>query len=158
MRVTTGVVLWLAAAAAATAVGMFAVGAIGSDIFGPGQQQPLSESEVDRRLAASTAPATTTTGAPPTTSSAPPPPSTSRPTAAAPSVVQSAGGSVIARCAPGGLVEVVQSVPAQGFQIHSSDSGELDDHPSVKFRSGDREVEIRLRCRGGQLTHEVRDD
>jgi hypothetical protein len=170
MRLTTGFALWLIAAAAATLVGMFAVGAIGADIFGPDQQEPLSQSEVDRQLAeSSTGPtsptttdppsSTTTTTTPPATSKPAPPPATSkpRPPAAQPTVIPSAGGTVFARCAQGGLVEVIQSVPAQGFQIHSSDDG-LDDHPSIKFRSGDREVEIRLRCRGGQLTNEIKDD
>jgi hypothetical protein len=148
MRVTTGVVLWLAAAAAATAVGLFAVGAIGTDIFGASAGEPLSQSEVDAQL--STAP---TTSAPPATS-----PPTTTPSAQPPAkttAVHSAGGTVWARCAPGG-VEVVGYTPAQGYQVDSENEG-IDDHPHVRFRAGKAEVEVRLRCVGGQIQPEIRD-
>ena len=136
-------VLWLVAAAAATAVGLFAVGAIGTDIFGGTTQQPLSQSEVDRRLAETTPPAATTTS--PTT--------TSIPAAGRTYSIHSAGGTVWARCAPGG-VEVVGTTPAQGFQTEPDDDG-IDDHPKITFVAGEREIEIRLRCASGTVTHEV---
>jgi hypothetical protein len=148
VRITGGVVLWLAAAVAATAVGLFAVGAIGTGIFGAAQQ-PLSQSEVDSRLAQSPAPA------PPTSSS---PPSSAPPTSTAPpartTTIRSAGGTVWARCAPGG-VEVVGSTPAQGFGVESDDDDGIDDHPKVEFTNGEREIEVRLRCSGGTVTHTV---
>jgi hypothetical protein len=152
VRFATGVVLWLAAAAAATVVGMFAVGAIGADIFGP-DQQPLSQSQVDQQLAQTTTPHPTTSAPPPATSSTPPPRTTTPPLAPV-TPVTSDGGTVLARCVPGG-VQVVGSTPAQGFQVDSGDDG-IDDHPSVKFRSGDREVEVRLRCVGGRIVPEIR--
>src|SRR3954454_5045768 len=100
MRVTTGVVLWLAAAAAATAVGLFAVGAIGTDIFSPSAGEPLSQSEVDAQL--SQTPPPSTTSAPP--SSVPPStPTRPVPQAGKTESVRPAGGSVWARCGPGGV-------------------------------------------------------
>lgn len=165
MRMTTGVVLWLAAAAAATAVGLFAVGAIGTDIFGPSAGEPLSQSEVDAQLSASPAPSTAT---PPSSASTPPttpPATTTRPSPppARTVSVHSAGGTVWARCVPGG-VEVVGYTPAQGYQVDSDDDGddddggvgEVDDHPHVRFRAGDAEVEVRLRCVGGRIQQEIR--
>lgn len=150
MRVTTGVAAWLVAAAAATTVGLFAVGAIGTDIFGASTGQPLSQSEVDAKLAT-----TTPTTTPPTTSSPAPPPSstasTPRPHVGRTQSFRSAGGTVLARCAPGG-VEVVGATPAQGFSVDSEDEDDdVDDHPHVRFRSGEREVEVRLRCVGGTV-------
>lgn len=155
MRVTTGVAAWLVAAAAATTVGLFAVGAIGTDIFGASTGQPLSQSEVDAKLATTTTRTTTRTTSPPASSSAPPPASTPtstpRPQAGRTQSFRSAGGTVFARCAPGG-VEVVSATPAQGFSVDSEDEDdEADDHPHVRFRSGEREVEVRLRCVGGTV-------
>jgi len=145
-RFTTGVLLWLAAAVAATLVGMTAVAAIGTDIFGGGQD-PLSQSEVDDLLSSRPAP----TSAPPTTSTAAPPP------AAQQLRTDTAGGTVISRCAANGLVEVLSAVPAQGFRLDSDDGG-LDDHPSVKFEADEHEVEVRLRCVDGVPVPEVRTD
>jgi len=133
--------VWVVAAAAATAVGLAAVAAIGTDIFGAGQD-PLSESQVDDLLASrTTAPPTTTTTSPTTTTPSTPPVGQQKET-----VTQ--GGTVIARCAASGLVEVLSAVPAQGYAVDGDDD-ELDDHPSIKFTSGEREVEVRFRCRDG---------
>ena len=133
--------MWVVAAAAATAVGLAAVAAIGTDIFGAGQD-PLSESQVDDLLASrTTAPPTTTTTSPTTTTPSTPPVGQQKET-----VTQ--GGTVIARCAASGLVEVLSAVPAQGYAVDGDDD-ELDDHPSIKFTSGEREVEVRFRCRDG---------
>jgi hypothetical protein len=143
MRVATGVVLWLVAAAAATTVGLFAVGAIGTDIFGANAGEPLSQSEVDSRLSDSP---TTTTTTPPTTSTPP--------VKAKTTTVHSTGGTVWARCVPGG-VQVVGYTPAQGYQTDSENEG-IDDHPHVRFRSGEAEVEVRLRCVGGTIQPEIR--
>jgi hypothetical protein len=158
MRVTTGVVAWLVAAAAATTVGLFAVGAIGTDIFGASTGRPLSQSEVDAKLA--TAPPATTTSQPPASSSTAPPPATTttpRPQVGRTQSFRSAGGTVFARCVPGG-VQVVSATPAQGFSVDSEDVDEdVDDHPHVRFRSGEQEVEVRLRCVGGTVQPEFED-
>jgi hypothetical protein len=154
VRITGGVVLWLVAAAAATAVGLFAVGAIGTDIFGPGQQ-PLSQSEVDRQLAESSPPTSSPPSPPAATTATTPPPTATTP-AARTTTVRAVGGTVWARCAPGG-VEVVGATPAQGFGVESDDDG-VEDHPKITFVSGEREIEIRLRCAGGTVTHTVEED
>ena len=144
--------LWLVAAAAATAVGMTAVAAIGTDLFGD-SGTPLSSSEVDDQLASRSPSAT----APPTTSSTPPTSSSSTPPPPGPErSVPTEGGTVIARCEAGG-VRVVQAVPALGFRVDSDDD-EVDDHPSVKFQSGDREIEVRFRCVNGVPQPEVEND
>lgn len=149
-RVTTGVLLWLAAAAAATAVGMTAVAAIGTDIFGAGND-PLTGAEVEAMLATQTQPPTTSS----TSATAPPsePPPTSQTSTA--TEIPSAGGVVIARCAPGG-VEIVSTIPAQGFQAETDDAEDIDDHPTVEFTSGEVEIEVRLRCVNDVVVPEIR--
>ena len=150
MRLTTGFVLWVVAAVAATAVGLVAVSAIGTDIFGAGQD-PLSQSEVDELLAnrptsstsSSTAPSTTAT-----TPSTPPPPKEE--------TTQTAGGTVISIC-EGTLVRVLSASPALGYRVDADDD-DVDDHPSVKFKAGEQEVEVRLRCVGGTPSADIRYD
>lgn len=136
---TTGIVLWVVAAAAATAVGLAAVAAIGTDIFGAGPD-PLSQSQVDELL--------TTT---PQTSSVPP--SSSAPPPTADTTTPTKGGTVISRC-EGGLVHVLSTIPAQGYRVDGDDD-DLDDHPSVKFTSGEQEIEVRLRCVNGVPNPEI---
>lgn len=142
MRLTTGFVVWLVAAAAATAVGLVAVSAIGTDIFGAGQD-PLSQSEVDELLSRTPTPSSTST-------------SPSSPAPPADETTVTDGGTVISRC-EGALVRVVSASPAQGFQVDPDDD-EVDDHPSVKFVSGEREIEVRLRCVDGVPSAEIRYD
>jgi hypothetical protein len=151
VRITTGLVLWLVAAAAATAVGLAAVAAIGTDIFGGGRD-PLTQSEVDNLLASRTSvpPASATSS------------STTAPTSSSPQPAEersavTAGGTVISRCTAGGLVEVLTATPAQGYQVDSADDGP-EDHPSVRFTSGETEIEVRLRCAGGVPVPEVKAD
>jgi septal ring-binding cell division protein DamX len=163
VRITTGVVLWLAAAVAATVVGLFAVGGIGDDIFGTDASEPLSQSEVDRRLAEATssaAPPSAPSSGPSSPSSTPSAPATrppaNTPPAAKPTSVPSAGGTVIARCASDGvLVQVLGSTPAQGYQVEP-EHDDLDDHPKITFTSGRTEIEVRLRCVGGRISPEIR--
>lgn len=154
-RIAAGVAAWLVAAGAATLVGITAVDAIGSGIIGAGAA-PLSPSEVDARLSAtppvpsgSPEPSTTTTSPPTTTA-----PTSTAPPASDAKAFPSQGGTVIARCVPGG-VQILSATPAQGYQV-SSASHEIDDHPSVKFTSGRTEIEVRLRCIGGTLQPEIR--
>ena len=147
--------MWVVAAAAATAVGLAAVAAIGTDIFGGGQD-PLSQSEVDDLLASRNTPPPTTSN-PPTTSSTTPPTTSSPPPGAQRYTAETAGGKVTSRCTPDGLVEVMFKTPALGFSVDSRDDG-INDHPSVKFRSGDREIEVRLRCVNGVPSPEIKED
>jgi hypothetical protein len=150
---------WLAAVAGATLAGMVAVGAIGSGIISGGER-PLGEAEVSRLLAQPT-PSTGPTGpAAPTAPTAPAASATSGPgTSALPSaapgatkVIGSAGGSVIARCAPG--IEVVSATPAQGYRV--KDVEPEDGGLRVRFESGGTRVELTLTCAAGQPTADVR--
>jgi hypothetical protein len=141
MRLATGLVLWLAAATAATAVGLVAVSAISTDIFGAGQN-PLSQSEVSDLLATSTS-----SSAPPTSTSTSTPEPEGTPTV-------TEGGTVTARCTTAGLVEILSATPAQGYSVDSDD--EIEDHPGVEFHSGHTKIEVRLRCVNGTPQAEVK--
>lgn len=154
----TGVLLWLAAAAGATAVGMAAVGMIGSDIFGS-SQDPLTQAEVEQRLAAPTTGQTTgaadpgTPSAEPTTAPSTTPPATPPPARAR--VVNALGaGTVTAQCNADGTVRILAVTPAQGYEADADDD-DADDHPQVKFESDAVEVEVRLRCVDGVVTDEI---
>ncbi|TDE00587.1 septum formation initiator [Jiangella asiatica] len=158
VRVGTVVLLWLAAAAGATAAGLAAVGMIGSDIFGS-SQDPLTQSEVAQRLASPepTAPdATSPTAAPTGTPSPSPSPSATQPPVGESRVVNTAAGTVIARCVANGLVEIQSATPAQGYDVDTDDGDE--DHPSVKFENDSSEIEVRLRCVDGVIDPEIRTD
>jgi cell division septation protein DedD len=135
MRLATGILLWTVAAAAATAVALVAVSAIGTDIFGGGQD-PLSQSEVSSLLASPTPSSTTSTS--------PVPKDT-------PTVTE--GGTVLAHCTATGLVEIVTATPAQGYAVDSDD--DLEDHPSVTFSSPNTEIEVKLRCVNGTPEAEI---
>lgn len=152
MRLTTGFVLWLVAAAAATAVGLAAVAAIGTDIFGAGND-PLSPSEVDQLLASQPSRPPS-----PTSTSTPPPSTATTTTEAAPPTVETPtpGGTVISRCAANGLVEVVTATPAQSWWLDHED--DVDDHPKVKFTNGEETYEIRLRCANGTPVPDIEYD
>lgn len=143
MRLTTGFLLWLIAAGVAVAVGLAAVAAIGTDLFGDGRD-PLSQSEVDELLS-SRAQAPSTTDSPPSSTSSSPP---------APQPIVTDGGTVNARCTENGLVEIQGATPAQGFQVDADDG--VEDHPSVEFESDDRKIEVRLRCVNGALAPEIK--
>lgn len=180
---TVGTVLaWLLAAAAATLVGVVAVGAIGSGIVPPSGRL-LSPSEVSARLAeaAGPAPATpTTTAVGPTaptpttpipttpipttpsrttpTSGVPTPTSTPVPTsvaAATPRVLGSPGGTVLARCGP--AAEVISAIPAQGYDLK-----DIEPHEGqwrVRFEAGRTRVEVLVSCVDGRPRASVgRDD
>ncbi len=161
----TGVLLWLAAAAGATAVGMAAVGMIGSDIFGS-SQEPLTQAEVEQRLAApATGPTTGPTsdpsaetvdpGTPSADPTATPSTTTTPPPQPARRVVDALStGTVTAQCNADGTIQVLGVVPAQGYEADFDDD-EADDHPKITFESDATEVEVRLRCVGGVVTDEI---
>jgi hypothetical protein len=178
VRVGTVVLLWFAAAAAATAVGMAAVGMIGSDIFGS-SQDPLTAAEVEQRLATPDPtgdPAAVPSGSPSPSPSVPETPTPTQtppdapseapseapsvepttPAAAVPvSIPADGAGTVIAQCNPDGTVTVLSATANQGFEVDSDDD-ERDDHPQIKFEGDDVEVEVRLRCIDGVVTPEIR--
>lgn len=123
-----GVLAWLAATAAATAVGLFAVGAIGAGMVD--RPAPvLSPAQVDELLAAAPAPAA-------------PDPATTAVAGPAPEVLSSPGGSVVARCVAGS-VEIVSATPAQGFRLDDRDR-----RGEVTFESEAADVMMRVSCAG----------
>ena len=131
-----GVIAWLAATAAATAVGLFAVGAIGAGIVD--QQAPvLTPDQVNALLAAEPSPA-------------PPGPTTVPGPGGQAEVLAGRGGTVVARCA-GGAAEIVSTSPAQGFRVDDDDRlrGE------VKFESEGLDVTMQVSCAEGRpVAHE----
>src|SRR5690349_6227863 len=94
-RLAAGVVAWVVAVGAALAVGLTAVGAIGSGLLGAGQE-PLTPEQVEAALSSTEAPPPATPGA-----EAPAP----APEPATADVIATAGGTVLARCT-GGVPEV----------------------------------------------------
>jgi hypothetical protein len=144
-RLVAGIAAWLVAVGVALAVGLTAVGAIGTGLLGPGPQ-PLTPAEVDARLASAepAGPAASPeTGAPvPATP------------AATPEVIATAGGTVLARCT-GGTAEVVSATPAQGFRVQTEDD---DGGPRVRFRAGKTRIEVRLTCVDGRPVADVGTD
>lgn len=145
-RAVTAALAWAVAVVAATAIGLTAVGAIGAGIVGPGPR-PLAADEVDRLLAATTAPQ------PPAPQPPAPQPGNGAPTTSgpAPDVLAGPGGTVLARCA-GGVVEVVSASPAQGFRVHDEDG---EDAGRVRFEAEDVEVEMRLSCVDGRAVSQT---
>ncbi|GAB3410753.1 hypothetical protein [Flindersiella endophytica] len=148
---SVGVVLaWLAAVVAATLVGVLAVGAIGSGIL-PEGQEPLSQAEVSRQLAAperktlptnQPTPTETPTGSPTSGPSTPAPGATE--------ALRSNGGVIYARCNPAAEngVEVTSAVPDQGYhleQVEPEDGGSR-----VRFESGDTRLEVQVNCVDGR--------
>jgi len=139
---------WLAAAVTAAGVTLAAVSVLGSGIFGD-STRTMSQDEVVRALASATESAGT--------SSPYPNPDTSEPSAGSdPTVVSSAGGSVIARCT-GQDVEVLSWTPGQGFRAEKVERGPAAE-ARVEFESDDRDVKVELRCVGGSPSAEIDDD
>jgi hypothetical protein len=141
-RLAAGVAAWLVAVGAALAVGLSAVGAIGTGLLGPAPQ-PLTPAEVDARLA-STDPAVPGEPATPTAAAGPVDP-TPVDAAPPPEVIATSGGTVLARCT-GGRADVVAATPAQGFRVQTENE---DGGPRVRFRAGGTRVEVRLTCANG---------
>jgi hypothetical protein len=147
-RLAAGVAAWLVAVCAALAVGLSAVGAIGTGLLGPAPQ-PLTPAEVDARLA-STDPAVPGESATPTAVAGPVDPGPFDPAPvdapSPPEVIATSGGTVLARCT-GGRPEVVAATPAQGFRVQTEDE---DGGPRIRFRAGGDRVEVHLTCANGR--------
>jgi hypothetical protein len=157
---------WLAAAVLSTGVTLAAVSSIGSGIFGS-SAGPLDRQEVNEALATpspSVEPPPEPTGSPVTepapTEPAPTEPAPTEPAptepVAEPRVITSAGGTVVARCAAGGLVELLSWSPAQGFSVDNAEHGPARE-VEVEFESEDDDVEMKIRCVDG-VPADVDDD
>ena len=148
---------WLLTAALAAGVTLAAVSALGSGIFG-GSLDTMTQDEVDRALAAATAPAEPGTASPPPPTATSPPAATADPTGSAgsdPTVVSSTGGTVIARCT-GSMAEVLAWTPAQGFRTEDDERGPARE-VKVEFESDDDDIRVEVRCVDGLPSAEIDD-
>ena len=127
---------WGLAAAAATAVGLLATGTIGTAITGT-TATPLSEQQVARAL----------TRATPAASTQPAPTARATPAGGVTRVLDTPGGTVIARCRAGQAILLSWS-PAQGY-----DSEHLRPGParaaSLTFDGPDTATRVRVTCPAG---------
>jgi len=137
-----GVLAWVVGATASVVVGLLALSLIDADLTGTGDPPIAADPFVD----------TVVTG-PPSSAGATPGP-TSGPTSPAsrgPATqrrLNSAGGYVLAQC-QGANAYLVYWSPAPGYHVRDVDRGPRDD-ARVRFESGEREVEMRVTCVGGE--------
>lgn len=125
---------WLAAAAAATTVGVISISAAGSDIAGT-TATPLSQDQVRKALASASEQT-----ASPQPAASPSGPGVTR-------TLSTPGGSIIARCADGKAALLSWS-PAQGYQTDDIQRGPART-ATMKFESGDTEIRVSVTCPGG---------
>jgi hypothetical protein len=124
---------WLAAAAAATTVGVIAIDAAGTGLAGTATA-PMTQGQVTRALAGATQP--------------PPSPAASAP--GGPGVTRAlttAGGSIIARCTSGQATLISWS-PAQGYQAEDIGRGPAPT-ATLKFEAGSTDIRVSISCPGG---------
>ncbi|WP_037347402.1 hypothetical protein [Sciscionella sediminilitoris] len=143
-RTVLAVAGWVCAAAAATAVGIASVTAIGSGIA-DSTQRPFNGQQVAAALARPVPPT------PPAQSSTPG--STSAPGATpgpANKVLASAGGSVVAACSAG-KAQLLSWTPRQGYRTDDIDRGP-DRTAKIEFESADTEITVRIDCANGVPT------
>jgi hypothetical protein len=135
----------------------------------PSALRPLSSAEIDEALAGTTpqavaTPASAPASPVPSTSaslvsdpSASPAPSTSaEPVTGRSGVIDTAGGSVIARCEDG-LVTLRAWSPAQGFHVDKVERGPAD-RARVEFKSDETDAKVEVRCSAdGSPVHRIHD-
>jgi hypothetical protein len=135
---------WLLAAGVTAAVGTAALDVVGAGILGP-QNQPLSQQDVARALAATSTsgPAGSATGSASATTA---PATTS--TLQGPRGLNTPGGSIVAQCA-GGQVTLLSWSPAQGFRTDDVARGPAAT-ASIKFKNGNAENRVTVTCLDGE--------
>ncbi|HEU5128355.1 MAG TPA: hypothetical protein VFU12_10230 [Glycomyces sp.] len=155
---------WAAAAAVAVAAGIGAVALAQGGTLDP-STEPLSQEEALSQLESSQAetPAESASPSPEATASSPAPTGEldTVPSDGAGGDEQALaveGGTVTARCAADGRVELVWWVAAQGWRISSVDPGPGED-AEIEFEAAD-EIEYTVVCVGGvpQITDDDDDD
>lgn len=136
-RTLLTIIGWLAAAAAATTIGVIAIGAAGSGIAGT-TTTPLSAGQVRQALASSSEqPAT-------------PPPAASPAGHGVTRTLTTNGGSITVRCA-GGQATLLTWSPAQGYQTDDIQRGPAPT-ARITFETGDTELHASITCPGGTPT------
>jgi hypothetical protein len=155
MRLLFAVAGWVAAAGAATLIGLAGVQVIGNGITAGTGGDVLTAEQAARELAA----AEPLSSAPAPTPSSTPSPSSAAPTAEGPANVRvfgGPGGTVRAGCLRGGAVLVTWS-PAQGYSVEEYRVGP-GEYAEVRFDrgsssgKGNGESRVRVRCVGGAPT------
>jgi hypothetical protein len=157
---------WLITGFLATGAGVAVIGLLGEPLTGSALR-PLSSAEIDEALAGTTpqavaGPASTPASPVPSMSASPDPsaspvPSTSvAPVTGRSEVIDTAGGSVIARCEDG-LVMLRAWSPAQGFHVDKVERGPAD-RARVEFESDETDVKVEVRCSAdGSPVHRIHD-
>lgn len=140
--VVASVVAWSVGAATAIGVGLVALSSIGTAIADR-PVQPL----------AGTGPTSAVT---PTPDAAAPSSSATASASASDQTIKSAGGTVIARCLPGGAYLVGWS-PAPGYHAEDLRRGPAAT-ARVKFEGSAREVTVTVRCTGGVAQPSIQDE
>ena len=126
---------WLIAAAAATAVGLLATGAVGTSITGT-TPAPLSQQQVDRALARSSPAPSARTSASPSTA----PGGVTR-------ALDTRGGTLIARC-QNGQASLVSWSPAQGYDTEDIRPGPAP-AAAITFETHGTAIQVRVGCTAG---------
>ncbi|MFE3449186.1 hypothetical protein ACFXJ8_09645 [Nonomuraea sp. NPDC059194] len=127
---------WVVAALVATGAGIAVLGLLGGSLGGTAAGRTMSDADVRAALAAATPPP-----------SAQPRPSPSKATAAGQAkAFRTPGGTVVAAC-DAGLVKLRSWSPAQGYTTDDVDT-ESREKVTVEFESGERDVEVEIRCDG----------
>ncbi|SDZ08540.1 hypothetical protein SAMN05444365_105243 [Micromonospora pattaloongensis] len=140
---------WLAAAVAATLVGLAAVRLIGAGITGDASGELLTAEQVAEALAAAspTAAPAPATAAPPTTAASPTSAASPSPDPAR-AAVSTPGGTVVAACA-NGLVQLLSWSPASGYAGSHAEPGP-ERRARVRFEGAERKVDVEVVCDAGR--------
>lgn len=149
---------------------MAVIGLLGEPLTGSALR-PLSSAEINEALAGTTPQAVAGPTADPAPTPAPPASSTSVSPAPTPTpsssasaapvtgrsgVIDTAGGSVIARCEDG-LVTLRAWSPAQGFHVEKVERGPAD-RARVEFESDETKAKVEVRCSAdGSPVHRIHD-
>jgi hypothetical protein len=138
-----GVLAWVVGATASVVVGLLALSLIDADLTGSGDPPIVSDPFVDTGV---TGPPTSASPSPGPTGGPTPPGASSGP--ATQRRLNSAGGYVLAQC-QGANAYLVYWSPAPGYHVRDVNRGPRDE-ARVRFEGGEREVEMRITCAGGQ--------
>jgi hypothetical protein len=138
---------WIVAAFLAVMVGVVGIGLVGSGLLTSRQGAPVSEDEVRRALAETSAEPSQTSVGPSAIPSGEPAPQPSQNTARS---FPTAGGTVVAECG-----RILSLSPAQGFEVHEQD----DDEGEFRSVRGRDRVRVELTgCDRGTPRLRVRND
>jgi hypothetical protein len=152
MRPLLAVAGWVAAAMAATAIGLAGVQTIGNGITDGAGNDVLSAEQAARDLAAAPPPSgSSRPEAPPSAPSGTP---STEPSSAPTNerVFSGDGGTVRAACVPGGA-KLISYSPADGYSVKEARTGPAE-HAEVRFDrgssgKGNGESRVRITCVGG---------